>query len=127
MSTIKLVTICCGGRNNLYEKDWQWFFSRTQSNLIIVGGALGADSIAEKLAYARGIEVKVMKPDWNLHGKSAGFKRNMAMAEFAQLLELKLGSATQVVASAGGKGTVHMIETGRKFGYKVHLIEGKGS
>lgn len=45
-------------------------------DLIVSGGAKGADSLAEKYASERGITTKIYYANWNLYGKSAGFRRN---------------------------------------------------
>lgn len=44
--------------------------------VIISGGAKGADSLAERYALEKGIELNVMKPDWKNRGRAAGFLRN---------------------------------------------------
>ena len=43
---------------------------------IVSGGAKGVDSIAQKRAESREMFVKVFKPNWRRHGRSAGFRRN---------------------------------------------------
>jgi hypothetical protein len=43
---------------------------------IISGGAKGVDTLAERYANEKGIPITVIKPDWELHGKSAGMIRN---------------------------------------------------
>lgn len=43
---------------------------------IISGGAKGADSLARKFAKEFGIKLIEFLPDWDKHGKSAGFIRN---------------------------------------------------
>ena len=40
------------------------------------GGAKGADSFAEAWAKERNIKVQIFLPDWEKHGKSAGYIRN---------------------------------------------------
>lgn len=45
--------------------------------LVVSGGAGGADSLAERWSEERGIKTLVLKPDWELHGKKAGFLRNL--------------------------------------------------
>lgn len=44
-------------------------------SVVVSGGARGVDSIAEKFARARGLEVVVIKPDWS-KGRGAGMERN---------------------------------------------------
>lgn len=46
---------------------------------VIVGGAPGADTLAEKWARGRCIPVTVYMADWLFHGKAAGPLRNMKM------------------------------------------------
>jgi len=45
-------------------------------DLIVSGGAAGADTLAELYANDHHIPIKVIKPDWNKYGKQAGFMRN---------------------------------------------------
>lgn len=43
---------------------------------IVSGGAQGADTLAEIYADIKGIPITIIKPDWQKHGKQAGFIRN---------------------------------------------------
>lgn len=54
--------------------------------IIISGTASGADKLGEWYAYNRGYPVIQFKPDWNTHGKAAGFIRNKEMADNADML-----------------------------------------
>jgi hypothetical protein len=45
--------------------------------LIVSGGADGADKLAECWADKNGVEKLIIKPDWDKHGKRAGFIRNV--------------------------------------------------
>ena len=45
-------------------------------DMVISGGAEGADTMAECFADFHGIKTKIIKPDWKKHGKQAGFIRN---------------------------------------------------
>lgn len=70
-------------------------------SLVIEGGARGLDRIVREEAQALGIHVATVRALWDFHGKSAGYRRNEAMARlrpdyaFAYPLE--------------GPGTRHMI------------------
>lgn len=44
---------------------------------IVSGGANGADSLAEKYAWENDIELAIFVPEWDKHGKGAGFIRNV--------------------------------------------------
>jgi len=50
-------------------------------DLIISGGAKGADAFAEKWALKNNIPIEVIKPDWNIYGKAAGVVRNRLIIE----------------------------------------------
>jgi len=49
--------------------------------MIISGGAKGADSLGERWAYENNIGFVKFLPDWNKHGKSAGFIRNIEIID----------------------------------------------
>lgn len=53
---------------------------------IVCGMARGADRLGERYAKEHGYKVIYMPADWDLYGKSAGFKRNVQMAEY-QMME----------------------------------------
>lgn len=81
---------------------------------IVSGGANGADKIGEKFAKIRNLPVKRFIPNWNKFGKSAGFRRNVDMAEYADSL----------IAFWDGKskGTKHMIETAKSKSLQVFVF-----
>lgn len=80
---------------------------------IVCGMARGADRLGERYAKEHGYKVIYMPADWDLYGKSAGFKRNVQMAEYADAL----------VAFWDGvsSGTKHMIETAQNMGLDVRV------
>lgn len=51
-------------------------FKQTEPVCLVSGGAKGADAFAERYAKIHSLEMEVLLPDWDKHGKSAGFKRN---------------------------------------------------
>lgn len=55
---------------------------------IVCGKASGVDSLGEKYALEKNIPVKYFPADWNAYGKSAGYKRNLQMGEYGDLLIL---------------------------------------
>lgn len=52
-------------------------------DLIISGGAPGADTLAEKWAAEHKIKTKIFPADWAKYGKSAGPKRNTEIVNAA--------------------------------------------
>jgi hypothetical protein len=65
-----------------------WGLTPADVALVVNGNAVGVDTLARKWAAAKGLPVKLFKPDWAKHGKGAGFVRNSEM----------LKEATHVVA-----------------------------
>ena len=73
---------------------------------ILCGCAPGADTMGEIIAKEQGWKVERFPADWQKHGKSAGYKRNLEMAE----------SADRLIAYWDGKskGTKHMIDIAKE-------------
>jgi hypothetical protein len=55
-------------------------------NKIISGGARGADSLGERFAKEYGINFDIFVAEWDLFGKSAGFKRNKSIVDESDLI-----------------------------------------
>jgi hypothetical protein len=53
---------------------------------IVSGGARGIDSIAVKYAIKHSISYIEYLPDWNKHGKSAGFRRNSIIVDRCSMM-----------------------------------------
>lgn len=87
--------------------------------VVIQGDARGADTIAKACAIERGLKVLSFPADWDRHGRSAGFRRNLQM--------LEEGEANLVVAFIDtnwvSKGTRNMIELAEAKGVQVVRIE----
>ncbi len=49
---------------------------KSEIEMIISGGANGADLYAEKYAEIENIPLKIFKPQWDVYGKKAGMLRN---------------------------------------------------
>lgn len=81
---------------------------------IVSGGASGVDSLGERYAKEYGLVLQIFKAEWNKYGKSAGFKRNILMAQYG----------TYLIAFWDGlsKGTKHMIETAKDNGLIVRIV-----
>lgn len=58
------------------------------SDVIVSGGAVGVDSLAEAIAKARGIPTLIFQPDWKKYGKIAGFKRNQKIVDAADAFNI---------------------------------------
>jgi len=110
-----LKVIVAGGRD---LKDYR-LVSKTLDNLkkpfeVVCGESKGADALGKQYATEQGLKVHRFPADWNTHGKSAGYKRNEQMAEFAEAC----------IAFWDGQihGTKHMIDIATRKGLKLVVI-----
>lgn len=55
-------------------------------DLVVSGGASGADSLAEEYALAYQIEVLVLEADWRRYGRGAGPVRNQEIVKAADMI-----------------------------------------
>ncbi len=90
-------------------------FTRIEPSEVVSGGARGGDFIGEQYANDCHIPIRRFLADWEQFGESAGYKRNVEMAEYADAL----------VAFWDGKsrGTAHMIAIAREKGLKVRIVK----
>ena len=81
--------------------------------VIISGRARGADTLGENYGVSKGIRVDGYLANWDKYGKSAGYRRNVEMANDADAL----------VAFWDGKsrGTMHMINIANEKGLQVRV------
>ena len=79
---------------------------------IISGGARGADTLAKQYAIEHGIPIKEFIPDWDTHGKSAGYLRNEQIVEACE----------ELVAFWNGvsSGTMHSLRLAEDAGKPVY-------
>lgn len=113
---IMMKVIIAGSRN--IEEYGSLIFAIKQSKLkistIISGTADGVDKLGERYGKEFNIPVLKFPADWETYGKSAGYKRNLQMAENADaLIALWDGKS---------KGTKHMINIARKKQLKVFVF-----
>lgn len=83
-------------------------------DVIISGGAIGADSLAEKYARENNIETLLFLPDWKKHGKSAGMIRNQDI--------IKNCDTCIAFWDGSSKGTKHSISLAEKNNKKIIVI-----
>jgi len=90
-------------------------FSRCVKEIEIVSGtARGADQMGEHYARWHAIPVRRFRADWDTHGKSAGYRRNKEMAQFADALV--------AFWDGSSRGTSHMIDLAREHGLRVRIV-----
>lgn len=105
--------IVAGGRH--YKdgpEDWKKLFDLVEKldvDVIITGGAPGADEFGRKFAFINSIHHEEVPADWDQHGRAAGPIRNQKMASMADA----------VVLFPGGAGTQSMFNQAKKFGLQI--------
>jgi len=107
------------GCHEKFTPDGQKYMVFNEGTVEIVSGmANGADKLGEKMAAQCFFQLQQFPADWDAHGKSAGNKRNLAMAKYAK------EQRGMLIAFWNGKsrGTKNMIELAKKNGLTVNVV-----
>ena len=80
---------------------------------VVSGGAKGIDSLGEACAKKLGIETLIIKPDWDTHGKKAGFLRNIDIIKNADFV--------LVFWDGKSKGSKHSIDLAIKMNKPLNI------
>lgn len=110
--------IIAGGRNfhnyQMLRDSCDFILGDQGVTEVVGGGASGADVLGERYAAEQGIPCRRFEADWQRYGRSAGPRRNVEMADYADAL----------IAFWDGesRGTKHMIEAAQKRGLRVWII-----
>ncbi len=85
------------------------------TDIIISGGAKGADTLAYNYAKNNKLQKIIFNADWKVHGKKAGIMRNFEMANEGERL----------IAFWDGysNGTKHMIQAAHQVGIPVRIVK----
>lgn len=107
--------LVCGGRD--YDDRDTLFEALDYYNpeVVISGGARGADMLAERWAKARDVVHWIYPARWKVDGKSAGPLRNIRMFDNSH--------PDLVLAFPGGRGTAHMVAHAKRAGCEVFEVE----
>lgn len=97
--------------NALMIPDRDWDITK-----VVSGTARGVDTFGEEWAARWNVPVIRMPANWDEHGKSAGYIRNMEMAAYADALV--------AIWDGKSKGTKHMIDCAKKMDLRVvvHMV-----
>jgi hypothetical protein len=110
--------LVCGGRHfsdaERMNRTLDAVHKKRGVDLVIHGGAGGADTLALWWAKSRGIPARCFPADWNTHGRAAGPIRNQQMIDE--------GLPDGVVAFPGHRGTVDMVKRAKSAGLVVWEI-----
>lgn len=117
--------LVCGSRTVTDYKMVRFCLDRLLYNLgveqsdlttVITGGARGADELAHRWARDREMFTWVVRADWKLHGRSAGFIRNQ------QMLELRPSIVFGIFQDHQTKGTLDMLQRSKNAGIDTRYV-----
>jgi hypothetical protein len=89
-------------------------------DLLVQGGARGADELALQWATAAGVKCVTVPAEWEKYGKRAGPLRNSVM------LQRYPGALVVAFPLPGGSGTLHCMRTALSNGHKVMIVHPSG-
>ena len=81
---------------------------------VVSGAAQGVDKLGEIYAQKNNVSLKRFPAEWDKYGKSAGYRRNEQMAEYAESLI--------AIWDGKSKGTKHMIDIATRKNLKVYIF-----
>ena len=114
--------LVCGDRgwtDKLFIRDFILALNTYSSiDLIVEGGAVGADTLAGKIAQELDISLTVYPAEWTKYGRSAGYVRNTQMLE-----EVEPDLVVAFHDSIGdSKGTAHCLREAKKRSIRAVLV-----
>lgn len=113
--------IIAGSRNLFWNEKVFEFINKTiiENNIsvdeVVSGKAQGVDALGELWAKDNNIVVKDFPANWDLYGKSAGFRRNTEMSAYSDILIL--------VRLDASIGSTHMLEIAKKDGLLTYVLD----
>lgn len=109
--------LVCGGRDYRDSMRLEAILANRvkRSDLVITGGAGGADGMATGWALRSGIATCIFPAPWDAHEYEGGPRRNQWMIDH--------GKPDLVIAFPGGAGTADMVRRAREAGIEVVEVE----
>lgn len=126
---MELRVIIAGSRgfndfSKLHKSVSKILFDKTNDNseidkiTIVSGTARGADKLGEQFAHVCGYDLARFPADWDVYGKSAGYRRNADMAKYAS------EQVGMLITFWDGKsrGTKNMIHLANRYDLEVYIV-----
>jgi len=96
------------------DKYLEYNTNKEDTIIIVSGTARGADQLGERYAREKGYRLERYPANWDLYGRSAGYRRNEQMGKIADLAILFWDGSS--------RGTVHMRDIMVKLGKDYNVI-----
>lgn len=106
-----------GGRNYKNRRRVFSVLDKLRPDLVIQGGASGADVLAASWAMIHGVACFTCDAPWNALGRRAGPVRNRWMIQY--------GQPDLVVAFPGGRGTADCVRAAREANVEVVEVDAR--
>ncbi|MDV3002466.1 MAG: hypothetical protein N5P05_004121 (plasmid) [Chroococcopsis gigantea SAG 12.99] len=100
---------------NLLQTKLDSLLIKAEDVEIVSGCAIGADKLGERYARERGYKLTQFPANWQLHGKKAGYLRNVEMAQYATHAVLFWNGVSM--------GTAHMINLCEKYKLNYRVVK----
>lgn len=109
--------LVCGSRTWTNEETIERVLSCLQHPArVVTGGADGADDIAHRVARELGFHTQVMLAEWEVYGRSAGMRRNIAMLDARPRIVIAFWDGMS-------RGTAHTIREAVKRGIPTMVVK----
>ena len=108
---------CCSIIGDLYD---ELLDNNLNSNIEIISGqAKGTDKLGERFAKEFDFRIKLFPANWESCGKSAGYKRNVEMSDYAK----KDNGVLIAFWDEKSPGTKHMIDIAKQNKLRIFVID----
>lgn len=118
---MKKCVIVTGGRDYANRDRVYTVLDSIGPDLVIEGGATGADQLAREWADERGVHHAIVPALWKKFDRAAGPMRNGVMVEILKALE-KAGRECIVCAFPGNRGTASCVSIATDAGLYVKQV-----
>ena len=113
--------IVCGSRTFADQRIMRAVLDGLNPDVVIQGGARGADTFAGRWADDRGAGHIPCPADWETHGKAAGTIRNQQMLNNNRPVDLVVAFVDKPLAES--RGTADMVRRARKANVPTYVVE----
>ena len=102
-------------------KKLDYFLQNQPEVTIVEGGARGADTLAKEYAQAHNFKCVEIPAEWNVYGKSAGYKRNEKMHQYISHYKNR---GCICFWDGQSKGTQHNFELAKRYNTRLVIVKG---
>lgn len=121
------VAIICGSKATpdsfLSQLDYLIVTQELEIDVVVSGGARGADNIGEQWAISNGVDLIIMPANWKKYGKAAGYERNEKMIHHIMTAYRYEEPLVLALWDGESRGTKNIIDLAMEEGIRVEVID----